>query len=199
MHKQDEKVFVFSWLSPLSYLYPAPFTVDGLTYNSALQYVNYQAAVKFGDEGSADRILQETHHDEKTSIQIYNDDEFFSIVKHFVFTAAAHKFSCNAELKCLLLDTGDLHLGCATTNRFFGTGVDFDNTYALKTNRWRGSNQLGKTLMIVRECFRRNEVITLKGSRGQNNPGHAIWGFDRKSLFWPERVDSQTKLGHVYL
>ena len=84
-------------------------------------------------------------------------------------SASFYKFSQNSKLKQLLLRTGDLHLGNANTNRFYGTGVDMDKPEALDSKHWTGENILGKVLMLIRCKLRKRDGLqsrmTQKSSR----------------------------------
>lgn len=52
--------FTFFWrtVSPFSQWHPADFTVNGVHYTSAEQYMMHQKALLFGDQTIADKILK---------------------------------------------------------------------------------------------------------------------------------------------
>lgn len=52
--------FTFFWrtVSPFSQWHPADFTVKGVHYTSAEQYMMHQKALLFGDQTIADKILK---------------------------------------------------------------------------------------------------------------------------------------------
>ena len=48
----------FGELNPLSNFHPAPFKINGQTYHSSEQYIQYQKCLVFGDHETADSILK---------------------------------------------------------------------------------------------------------------------------------------------
>ena len=66
------------------------------------------------------------------------------------------KFSQNADLKQLLLNTGDAILAeCAVKDLIWGIGLSMKDPNRFDMNKWRGENLLGKVLMKVREILRK--------------------------------------------
>ena len=66
------------------------------------------------------------------------------------------KFSQNADLKQLLLNTGDAILAeCAVKDLIWGIGLSMKDPNRFDMNKWREENLLGKVLMKVREILRK--------------------------------------------
>ena len=61
------------------------------------------------------------------------------------------KFSQDADLKELLLNTGDTEIGEACAyDVLFGIGMSLMNPNSLDSAKWRGENLQGKALMKIR-------------------------------------------------
>ena len=77
-------------------------------------------------------------------------------VRKLFFDAVMAKFSQNADLKQLLLNTGDAILAeCAVKDLIWGIGLSMKDPNRFDMNKWRGENLLGKVLMKVREILRK--------------------------------------------
>lgn len=60
------------------------------------------------------------------------------------------KFRQNPAALDFLMSTGDLQIGEASTDRFWGIGMDLNHPNLLNTKHWTGENTLGKALMKLR-------------------------------------------------
>ena len=67
------------------------------------------------------------------------------------------KFEQNAELKALLLSTGNCQLVEAMPNKLWGCGATLSSN-VLRRHEWSGENRHGKILMTIREELRREEA-----------------------------------------
>ena len=160
---------MYDHYSPFSSLHPAPFTVDGLRFSSAAQYMMYHKALLFGDEETAEQILRSRDLEEIISLKVYGlkVEKWRQHAEKSIRDAYFYKFNQNPKLKYLLLRTEDLHLGEAQTDTFYGTGVTFDKTEALDRNHWTGENLAGKALMVTRDTLRKHETLLVtQGSSG---------------------------------
>lgn len=157
--------FLFFWRhtgsreSCLSQWYPTPFTVDGICYNCAEQYMMAMKAAIFGDEKIREEIM--ASYDpmviKKLGRRVGNfDPHVWDEKKHEVVrTANLAKFSQNQKLKDFLLGTGDRILVEASPyDRIWGIGLDADSPQATMPSRWPGENRLGFILMEVRDILR---------------------------------------------
>ena len=68
-------------------------------------------------------------------------------------------------MKRLLLDTGDLCIGCMGRNKKYTTGVDIDSECAFNRSRWTGENRVGELLMLIREKLKKGSLEELVGNR----------------------------------
>lgn len=154
--------FVFFWNGIYSQWYGAPFTIDGIIFNTCEQYMMYKKAMLFGDEDIANKIL--------LSSQPYEQKYLGKLVKGFdrtiwdqhcfsiVYEANLAKFSQNNELKEELLATGDRVIVEASPHDFiWGIKMgDTDNNIE-SPEQWKGLNLLGFTIMTVRNQLKYSE------------------------------------------
>jgi predicted NAD-dependent protein-ADP-ribosyltransferase YbiA (DUF1768 family) len=119
-----QQYFVFqSALSALSNSHLAPFILDGVEYNSVDQY------------------LRKTARASKPS-------------KEDLMRGLRAKFEQNAGAREELLASGHRTIVYADEfNRYLGSGRDIDDINNGCSRRWRGSNVLGKCLMLIRNML----------------------------------------------
>ncbi|XP_033637222.1 N-glycosidase YbiA-like [Asterias rubens] len=153
---EERYTFFYTVKSPFSQFYPAEFTVDGVKYMHAEQYMMHQKAVLFGDDSIAEQMLQEVNPPACKALgrkvqgfdqQRWNDNRCI-IVKKGNFA----KFSQNPDLKRLILDTdGTVLVEASPRDCIWGIGLGADNPKAQRKATWRGKNLLGYALTEVRE------------------------------------------------
>ncbi|WP_212997616.1 NADAR family protein [Winogradskya consettensis] len=139
----------------LSQWFPAPFTVDGVTFRTAEHYMMWRKAMLFGDEESARRIVTAGHPRQAKMLGRrvlgFADDiwdrERFAIVTR----ASVEKFGQRPELREFLAGTNTRVLVEASpTDRVWGIGLAATDDRAADPSRWRGLNLLGFALMQAR-------------------------------------------------
>lgn len=140
----------------LSNWYPSQFTLGGKHFSSAEQYMMYRKAVCFHDQETAEKILQtdDVSRIKKLGRAVRNYDEHLwnGIRQIAVYEGLLAKFSQNEDLKQKLLDTGkSILVECAVRDRIWAVGVSLHSASRLDSAKWKGSNLLGYTLMMVRE------------------------------------------------
>jgi len=146
----------FTAADPFSQWYMRDFTVDGIKYNCAEQYMMHQKAVLFGDAEHAELILEATEprDQKKLGRQVKNFDEkiWGENCKKIVHAGNVAKFSQNDDLKEIMFATkGTILVEAAPRDRIWGIGLGKDNPKALDKRNWRGKNLLGYILTDVRE------------------------------------------------
>ncbi len=151
---EPRKVYPFL-KSFLSQWHPANFTVDGIKYNCAEQYMMYQKAVLFGDQKMAAKILTASKpHEQKLMGQYVKGfvSEVWEAHKIEIVTQGNRaKFSQNAGLRKKLLAIGDMILAEANPKDiFWGIGLPEDDPDVQDSKKWKGANLLGEVLMKVR-------------------------------------------------
>lgn len=151
-HKENKKVTKACF----SQWYECKFTVDGVEYHTAEQYMMAQKAVLFGDKEVLQKIMSADNPAVYKSLgrQIRNFDEKIWNEHKFqiVVNGNMAKFSQNPELLDFLLKTGDRILVEASPyDRIWGIGKSKDDFDIENPFKWKGENLLGFALMEVRE------------------------------------------------
>ena len=146
-------------LKDLSQFARTPFTDrDGVAYSSAEQYMMAaKVSTAGGQQDLLDRIMtagQEPRvakHLGRTAV--IDVAAWDAVSLDCVVYGNLLKFSQNANLRGLLLATGDHRLAeAAPQDLIWGIGLSIEEAAA--DEKWRGRNQLGRALMRVREMLR---------------------------------------------
>ena len=132
------------------------FTVNGIHYNSAEQFMMAEKARIMEDEETRKKILASTDPKEIKALgrEVRNFDE--SIWQNYrmeiVIAGNLHKFMDNEDLRIFLLGTGDKILVEASPyDTVWGIGMKEDDPDCRNPRLWKGENLLGFALMDVRE------------------------------------------------
>lgn len=162
--------FVFFWghhkgkngvsKSCFSQWYPCLFTVDGLKYNCAEQYMMAQKANIFGDKEVMTQILAETDQMAIKKlgrlVKNYDDDVWTEKRFQIVVEGNLAKFSQNEDLLNFLLNTDDrILVEASPKDTIWGIGFDEFAPEAMNPSIWNGENLLGFALMEVRDRLRK--------------------------------------------
>lgn len=139
----------------LSNWYPSAFTIGGITFSSMEQYMMYQKACTFHDNGIANEILATDDVAEIKAlgrkVANYDDHHWNGVRQIIVYEGLLHKFRQNNVLQEQLRGTGDALLAeCAVQDRIWGIGLSMHDPDRLDPSRWKGQNLLGYALMQVR-------------------------------------------------
>lgn len=161
MQIKDCKVtddYVLFWDSVFSQWHPARFTVGGVEYANAEQYMMCNKASTFNDEDAFHRILNSKSPAEAKAIgrqvKNYDDSTWNKARVGVVIKGNYHKFSQNPEMKDILLSTGTRILVEASPHdKIWGIGLGENDARALNPGEWRGYNLLGYSLVIVRSML----------------------------------------------
>lgn len=148
--------FFFTESSPFSQWYPSRFTVEGVTFNCAEQFMMHGKAVLFGDDEIAAAILAADHPKQHKALgrKVKNfDDAIWKAKREQIVVAGSRaKFTQNEALKQLLLETRGTELVEASPyDRIWGIGLAATDPKALDPKTWRGQNLLGKILTKLRD------------------------------------------------
>lgn len=148
----------------LSQWYPCQFLVDGVMYNCAEQFMMAEKARVFGDEETLNLILQATAPDviKQLGRQVRNFDAavWDKAALRAVFRANLHKFGQDKSLRQFLLATGKTVLVEASPyDTIWGIGLNRQEAEKVSPDSWKGKNQLGFTLMMVRDILRDVEAV----------------------------------------
>ena len=151
--------FVFFWHGWPSQWHPSPFEIDGVRYRCGEQFMMAEKARLFGDEVTLAEIMSATtpaeHKALGRDVTPFDARRWAAACREIVHRGNLAKFEQNADLRALLLATGDLVLAEASpTDKIWGIGLRADDPRAPRRAEWPGKNWLGKALMRVRDELR---------------------------------------------
>jgi ribA/ribD-fused uncharacterized protein len=152
----EKFTFFYRTESPFSQWHPAPYKIDGITFNCAEQYMMYQKANLFKDEEIAVKILSaQTPREQKElgrAVRNFQRDKWETSCRQFVYEGNYAKFTQNQSLLEKLLATqGTTLVEASPTDRIWGVGLLEDDPRILNRRTWRGTNWLGEVLTNLRE------------------------------------------------
>ncbi|VDI02761.1 uncharacterized protein MGAL_10B004852 [Mytilus galloprovincialis] len=152
------EAYEFFWRShsPYSQWYPSDFTVDGIKFNCAEQFMMYSKAVLFGDEQTAEKILNtsdpRTQKDLGRLVENFDKSLWDDSCSAIVERGNKAKFSQNKELKTTILKTfPKMLVEASPQDKIWGIGLEEKNPLAWDCKTWKGQNLLGKALTKVRD------------------------------------------------
>lgn len=136
---------------------PVVFTVDGITYNCAEQYMMAQKARLFNDAEALKAIMASFSPSRQKAIgktvKGFDKRTWEVVARDVVRTGTMAKFSL-PEFSGALLLTGDATIvEASATDRIWGIGLDEYHPEAMQRSKWRGTNWLGDCLMDVRRAL----------------------------------------------
>ncbi|XP_063414847.1 uncharacterized protein LOC134696820 [Mytilus trossulus] len=156
--------YEFFWKShsPFSQWYEGEFTVEGMAFNSAEQYMMYSKAMLFDDEDIAYAVLRESDPREQKRfgrlVRNFNHELWEASCLAIVERGNKAKFSQDESLKRILLDTYPKTLVEASPyDVIWGIGLEADDPMAWNCDTWKGQNLLGKALTNVRDELKEEE------------------------------------------
>ena len=152
---------VYFWGEFPSNWHPCRFTVDRdgreLEFFNSEQYFMYEKAVVFGDEETAEKILQEGKNPKRAKqlgrqVKNYDDEVWNKIRYQIMVYANMHKYLQNKDLRELLLKEEFDDKKWVEASPLDGIwGIKCDEATALDDeSNWNGENLLGKVLNEVR-------------------------------------------------
>lgn len=136
--------------------WPCHFTVDGITYSCAEQFMMAEKARLFEDKEMEEKILKAGHPKEMKALGrlVRNFDKekwdlsCFSIVEK----GNMAKFSQNPELWNFIKHTNKrILVEASPRDRIWGIGMGKTNPEAENPMKWKGTNLLGFALTRVRD------------------------------------------------
>ena len=166
------KQFIFFWSGPFSNWYKTNFTIDGITYNCAEQYIMHQKALLFADNDIAKQIMASNNPKEQKALgrKIKNFDMYYwnENCVQFVFRGNHAKFLQNKRLYDMLMNTSPNTLVEASPfDTIWGIGIDEKTAIKVPQSEWKGTNWLGYTLTYLREFFEEEERIEREYKNGR--------------------------------
>lgn len=151
--EESEEIFFQGELSPLSNFYPANIeSDDSLVFCSAEQAFQFRKATYFSWDLTADKIkkTRDPYEIKRLSNLLPTSDEWKATEYQTMAEIVYLKFSQNANLRRILLETGDKALHEATNNEFWAIGAELSSK-ALENRAWEGLDMLGNILVELRQ------------------------------------------------
>ncbi len=136
----------------------AEFTVKGLRYFTAEQFMMAEKARLFGDEVVLREILAEAEPSKVKAlgrkVSGYEEGRWGARRFDAVSEGSFGKFSSTPELRAYLLATGDdVLVEAAPRDQIWGIGLGRENPLVSEPAKWRGQNLLGFALMRARDAM----------------------------------------------
>jgi len=169
-HQNPDLDYIFFWghrpskdgsitKTCFSQWWPVSFTVNGVTYTSAEQWMMARKAELSGDQTMLATILK-THDPAEVKklgrkVKNFNPAQWDAHKYAFVTEGNVHKFGQNPALKSFLLGTGNAVLVEASPyDAIWGIGLNADAPGINDPATWKGENLLGFALMEARDALR---------------------------------------------
>jgi len=157
--KESKDKFEFFWGGPFSQWYKSDFTIDGITYNCAEQYMMAKKALLFQDIDSHTAIMAAKvpakQKELGRAVKNFDATKWNAVCKQYVYEANFAKFS-KEPLKALLLATAEKEIVEASPyDTIWGIGLSEHNDDRFDKSKWKGTNWLGEVLMQVRDALRK--------------------------------------------
>ncbi|KAH7319897.1 hypothetical protein B0I35DRAFT_430090 [Stachybotrys elegans] len=145
---------------PLEALFPGKQD-EPITFKTAEQFMMYCKATVFHDPETAEEIMHTVDpRSQKAlgrSVANFTEGGWDEVKFEVVELASRAKFGQNAQLKALILGTGDRELvEAAPRDRIWGIGFGEKTARLMRSRKEWGQNLLGKALMSARDHLRAN-------------------------------------------
>jgi len=150
--KSSDGVTIFCGkFSKLSNLHQHSLTMDGRTWHSVEQYVQYNKAMSVGDREKAAMIVSTDDPQEAMHLgnSINTEHSAWSDNAAEVIEAALLVKFQEPAYKLALQSTEDV-IGESTQHKVWGTGLSMGHQQAFDPRRWTGKNMMGKLLSKVK-------------------------------------------------
>lgn len=163
MKTKKKSEFHLFYGGPFSQWLACTFTVDGIEYNCAEQYMMAQKARLFGDDDILRRVMEATDPSVQKALgkKVVGFDKrvWEAVARDVVMRASLAKFTSSPRLLRNLLNTrGQILVEASPTDVIWGIGLADWDPDALDPAKWRGSNWLGQVLTDLRHHLERTLV-----------------------------------------
>ena len=152
--KNDEVFAFFGELNPLSNFYPCKFNLEGETFNSSEQYIQWTKAKYSNDSIAMERIMncEDSADCKQVSRDITNLDRigWSKSAESLCYQGIKAKYAQNNHLLDTLLNTGDKILVEASYDEIWGMGQPLGSGDCLCQTKWKSVGILGRILMRIR-------------------------------------------------
>ena len=160
---EEREKFTFFWGGPsaigqFSQWAFSPFTIGGILYSCAEQWMMAEKARLFGDTETLAKIMATNDPMEQKALgkQVKGFDKatWEAHDEDIVYRGSVAKYQQNPELKRTLLSTvGTTIVEASPEDHLWGIGLRRDDPRAQHRATWEGLNKLGKILTRVRDEF----------------------------------------------
>lgn len=152
---RQNHVYFQSAASPLSNLYRCDLEVFGKPFTSAEQAFQWRKAQVANDTNAQEMIwkARDPYTQKKIGAQINSNQNWDDIKIAVLEEISWAKYNQNADLKNVIMNTGECKLVEATKDPYWGCGAII-TAQATKQHTWRGQNITGATLAKIRTQLR---------------------------------------------
>lgn len=156
MRRVAKERFTFFWSGPFSQWHKSPFTLDGVYYNTAEQFMMAEKARLFGDDEVRAQILEAKDPGVQKAlgrkVKGFDQARWDAAACEIVYRGNRAKFTTHRDLLTMLLDTEGTSLAEASPiDTIWGIGLAADAEDAQDRSKWLGQNLLGETLQKLRD------------------------------------------------
>lgn len=164
----ERETVVLFWGGPMSQWFPfgdpnpspSSFTIDGIAYSCAEQWMMAEKARLFGDAECLAKILASDSprgmKEHGRRVRGFDVDKWNGAAREIVYRGNLAKFSQNDSLREHLMATGDKPIGeSSPEDLVWGIGFHMDDPRSDNPAQWTGTNWLGEALMRVRSELQR--------------------------------------------
>ena len=147
--------YVFFYGGIFSQWAPSVFSIEGITYNCAEQYMMAKKALLFKDKEQLQKIMNSDHpRDQKyygRQVKDFDTEKWDLVYKKYIYEANYAKFTQNKAMLDELISYGDREIVEATpTDKIWGIGLAVDDPKIHDKSNWQGTNWLGEVIMRVK-------------------------------------------------
>ena len=178
----DEVLAFFGELNPLSNFYPCKFNLEGETFNSSEQYIQWTKAKYSNDSITMERIMncEDAADCKEVSRDITNLDRtgWAKSAESLCYHGIKAKYAQNNHLLDTLLNTGDKILVEASYDEIWGTGQPLGSRDCLCQTKWKSVGILGKILMRIRNDLKSAPIDDTGSEILDTMPSSDITHFD---------------------
>lgn len=151
--------YIFFWDGIFSQWYPCQFTIDGIKYNCAEQYMMAAKAKLFGDFESLQAIMMTSEPARQKIlgrlVRNFDKERWEMVALEIVTEGNYAKFTQSKTLKDQLLRTDDkIIVEASPYDTIWGIGLDEDDPDRFDESKWKGTNWLGIAIMNARKRIR---------------------------------------------
>jgi len=152
--------YIFFWNSPFSQWLKSPIEHNGITFNTAEQYMMYHKALAFDDQIIADQILASNNPKEQKALgrKVKNfSNAVWDVQKYqVVLTCNLLKFWQNKGLLKEILNSkydNKTFVEASPYDKVWGIGMHEDDYGVEDAANWKGENLLGKVITETRKML----------------------------------------------